>query len=211
MILTRTFLNVRRDGARKLLGSPQAMHAAILSGFPPGMEAARPLWRIDSDDRLRPALYVLSAHRPDFTHIEEQAGWPSHGLTNSMPYDPLLDALQAGTDWAFRLTANPVHRATINAKQKVVAHVTVAQQIAWLVDRQELLGAEIGSVDEPSFTLTNREVRRFRREGATVTLGTATFQGVLRVRNPEVLRAALTTGIGRAKAYGCGLMTLAPV
>ena len=44
-----------------------------------------------------------------------------------------------------------------------------------------------------------------------VPVVTATFDGRLTVTDPEALRQALTSGIGRAKAYGCGLMTLAPV
>lgn len=209
MYLTRTYLNARRRGAQKLLGSPQAMHAAILSGFPPGVELGRPLWRIDADDELRPALYVLSEHAPDLVHLEEQAGWPSHSTTQATSYAPLLDALNVGQTWAFRLTANPTHRAEINGVSKVLGHVTVAQQVAWLLNRQASLGVSLGEEEEPSFTLTGREVRRFRRSESAVTLSTARFEGVLEVVDPSLLRVALTQGIGRAKAYGCGLMTLA--
>ena len=42
-----------------------------------------------------------------------------------------------------------------------------------------------------------------------MTLVLATFEGVLEVTEPEALRRVLTHGIGRGKAYGCGLMTLA--
>lgn len=209
MILTRTHLNIRRPGARKLLGSPQAMHAAVMSGFPPGVDPGRPLWRVDLDDPLRPTLFVVSPTRPDMTHLEEQAGWPSAPTTVSAPYTLLLDALEVGQQWAFRLTANPTHRATIDGVQKVLAHVTVAQQTAWLVSRQEALGVSLGDADQPTFHLTGREVRRFRRDTSTVTLARATFDGTLNVTNPDLLRTALTAGVGRGKAYGCGLLTLA--
>ena len=42
-----------------------------------------------------------------------------------------------------------------------------------------------------------------------MTLSTALFEGVLRVEDPAVLRTALVSGIGPAKGYGCGLLTLA--
>lgn len=208
MYLTRTYLNARRRGAQKLLGSPHAMHAAVLAGFPPMLEPGRSLWRIDADDELRPALYILSEHAPDLTHLEEQAGWPSHPTTQSTSYAPLLATLETGQAWAFRLTANPAHRAKINGVSKVLGHVTVAQQIAWLLDRQTTLGISLGQEEVPSFTLTGREVRRFRRSQSSVTLSTARFEGMLEVVDPVLLRSALTQGIGRAKAYGCGLMTL---
>ena len=211
MILTRTFLNARREGARKLLGSPQAMHATILSGFPPGVDPGRPLWRIDADDPLRPTLYILSSERPDLAHLAEQAGWPSKVTDSSRPYGPLLEAVVEGSEWAFRLTANPTHRTKINGESKVVAHVTVEQQVGWLLERQSLLGIDLNSEAGPTFTVTKREVRRFRRGEGSVTLATATFEGALRVTDATLLREALVKGIGRAKGYGCGLMTLVPV
>lgn len=38
---------------------------------------------------------------------------------------------------------------------------------------------------------------------------TVTFDGRLEVTDPAALRRTLTLGLGKAKAYGCGLMTLA--
>lgn len=209
MILTRTHLNIRRARARTLLGSPQAMHAAILAGFPPTIDPGRVLWRVDSHDRLKPVLYVLSSSRPDFAHVEEQAGWPSQPTTVSASYSGLLDSLEEGQVWGFRLRANPTHRATINGKKKILAHVTVDQQLGWLHDRATNIGVDIGAKEESTAVLLGREVLRFKRDEAQVTLGTAVFGGVLRVADPALLRSALVSGIGRAKAYGCGLLTLA--
>ncbi len=42
-----------------------------------------------------------------------------------------------------------------------------------------------------------------------VPLVTVTFDGRLEVTDPVALRRTLTMGLGKAKAYGCGLMTLA--
>lgn len=208
MILTRTFLNIRRAGARKLLGSPQAMHAAILSGFAPGVEAGRALWRVDQGDPLRPTLYALTRETPDFTHLEEQAGWPSQPTTKSSSYQKLLDSLEDGQEWAFRLKANPTHRALIDGVSRIVGHVTVAQQTGWLYQRRDSLGADFGAEEEPTFALTGRQVLRFKRQNATVTLSVAQFDGILKVTDADRLRSSLTEGVGRAKAYGCGLMTL---
>ena len=41
-----------------------------------------------------------------------------------------------------------------------------------------------------------------------VTLRNVQFDGVLQVTDTSALRDALTQGIGKGKAYGCGLMTL---
>ena len=59
--------------------------------------------------------------------------------------------------------------------------------------------------------VVQRETQRFKRGGSQVTIVRATFQGVLEVTSADALREALVNGVGRAKAYGCGLLTLAPV
>jgi len=54
--------------------------------------------------------------------------------------------------------------------------------------------------------------RRSEGEGRDrVTINRTVYEGVLRITDPESLRRALIAGIGRSKAYGCGLMTLARV
>ncbi|MEU7482087.1 type I-E CRISPR-associated protein Cas6/Cse3/CasE [Lentzea sp. NPDC042327] len=42
-------------------------------------------------------------------------------------------------------------------------------------------------------------------------LSAASFEGRLEITDPDALRHSLTHGIGHGKAYGCGLLTLAPV
>jgi CRISPR system Cascade subunit CasE len=44
-----------------------------------------------------------------------------------------------------------------------------------------------------------------------VVIQMVTYEGRLVVTAPDVLRERLLCGIGPAKAYGCGLLTLAPV
>jgi CRISPR system Cascade subunit CasE len=67
--------------------------------------------------------------------------------------------------------------------------------------------------DELKLVVHDRHAREFakRDHKRPVTLVTATFDGHLEVTDPDRLRRTLTAGLGRAKAYGCGLMTLGPV
>lgn len=204
-------INAARRGARFLLGSPQAMHAAILAGFGPG-GASRPLWRVDTHGH-DVALYILSGGEPDLTHLVEQAGWPTTQTWQTRDYAPVLSTLAAGQRYGFRLTANPTRSVRLRegARSQRVGHVTVTQQIQWLLDRAERLGFELGTADEPSFGMVHRARRSFRRQGSTVTISTATFEGTLRIADADAARSAITGGIGPAKAYGCGLLTLAPL
>ena len=132
-------------------------------------------------------------------------------------YKVLLDDLRVGQRWQFRLTANPVRSVRLPGWEdaKPVGHVTVRQQLDWLTERAERLGfrlapSSVGTGDELDVAVVDRSIKQFARQKRQVTISTATFEGHLEVVDPAALRHALTHGIGRAKAYGCGMLTLAP-
>lgn len=263
MYLTRFRVNTARPGARRLLSSPQSLHAGVMSSFPgllptdPGLpgdpagrdtDAPRVLWRLDHNARAEVFLYIVSPDRPDLTHLVEQAGWPAAALDpetpgwHTRPYTPFLDRLTKGDTWAFRLTANPVHsiRRKEGEPTKRTAHLTPVHQMGWLLDPQRQARAGFKVTEKPEnkrllpggtthvsktehhgdrYELTVRDQRplsfpKSRDDRASkrgpVTLVTVTFDGRLEVTDPHALRRTLTQGLGKAKAYGCGLMTLAP-
>lgn len=221
MYLTRFQINPARRHARKLLSSPHAMHGAVRAAFPvtEGYErdGARTLWRLDTPATGTVHLYLVSPGEPDLTHLIEQAGWPTmRGETwVTRDYDGLLGSLAAGQRWAFRLTANPTHsgRKTADAKEtQRFGHLREHEQVEWLVKRAGRHGFALASQGDglPNVRLHRGQKQTFKRGMGTVTLTTATFDGILQVTDADAFRAALTNGIGHAKAYGCGLLTLAP-
>lgn len=221
MYLTRFEINRARRAARSLLASPQRLHGAVEAGFPAtATDTAehadgRVLWRLDQHEHTT-LLYIVSPQQPDLTHLVEQAGWPTRLRWDTRDYRPLLDRLATGQRWAFRLTANPVsnrRKTEDSTRSQRFGHVTVAQQTTWLLDRTTRLGISIvkGTHDEPDVAVRRRDTLRFERQGHTVTLATAVFEGLLDVVDPDALRHALVSGIGSGKGYGCGLLTLAPV
>lgn len=217
MYLTRYVVNPARRGTRRLLASQQRVHAAVLSGFPPGLPTGRVLWRLDQSGH-RTELFIASAAKPDLTHLVEETGWPTSSTWETADYQPFLDRLEAGQRWAFRLTANPVRRTTPTgpgSRGQVKAHVTPAQQEGWLLSKAARLGFAVpdGLTGVPQVVVKDRRTARFSRrsDGASreVTVAMATFEGLLEVTDADSLRRSLTEGVGRAKAYGCGLLTLA--
>ena len=213
MFLSRVELNEYRRDTMRAIESPQVMHAAVMASFGAfdSNDDDRVLWRLD---RLGNALYLLvqSRRRPDFTHIVEQFGRPAAGQTwDTLEYDHFLDSIAEGSVWRFRLRANPTHSVMEegSSRGKVCHHVTAEQQMMWLKSKAERCGFTIES-DYPSIgaDIVQREVRRFKRGGKTVTLSTVTFEGVLQVTDAELFRKSMAEGIGRAKAYGCGLLTV---
>ncbi|MFC0358364.1 type I-E CRISPR-associated protein Cas6/Cse3/CasE [Kytococcus schroeteri] len=232
-VLTRMAVNPATRSGRKIVFNRQAMHAAVMAAFSPERHEemeGRPLWRLDHDGH-RHVLYVVSPVEPDLTHVVEQAGWAGESWS-STDYGPFLARLRTGQSWGFRLTANPVKNvAQAGARSKILPYVTPAQQLWWLARRAEgwgfglpleggelyVPGEEPSATDSepPSVMVSNSQDERFGRKdagrgGAKVTLRMAQFDGILQVTDAQRLREALVSGMGRAKAYGCGLMTLRP-
>lgn len=63
-----------------------------------------------------------------------------------------------------------------------------------------------GTAPRPTLRVTGYRTLRVDHAGPAARIGVLDFDGVLEVRDPARFVAALGTGIGRAKAFGCGLM-----
>ena len=237
--LSRVPLNPLRRDTQKLLTNPQALHAAVLGGLPPAVQG-RTLWRDEvrvlPSGATAVHVLALTPALPDWSALIEQAGWSGseegRGLVRSL--DPLLELVVMGREFGFKVRGNPVSSTkapsnpTASQRRALeqpgrrrgirVAERTVEQQLRWFVQRSQpgngTWGFALVDPEEPTVSVVAREHRSFlkgREERHRVTLDRVTYEGRLRVTDPERLRAVLITGLGGAKAYGCGLLTLAPI
>jgi CRISPR-associated protein Cas6/Cse3/CasE, subtype I-E/ECOLI len=123
--------------------------------------------------------------------------------------------LKSGGRYRFMLCANPTKRIndkdgkTENQGKVRVPIIDEAEVIAWLKRQFE------GSAEIDALELNQKNLIHFRKtEEGQVHFGkiqTVTFLGILTVINSELLLGKITEGIGPAKAFGCGLLTLAKV
>lgn len=205
MYLSRVELDPTRRSTMAALSAPQKLHGAVESAF--AGERRRRLWRLD---RLGERLYLLllSEDAPELSGVVEQFGTGAAAETRS--YDPLLQRVEPGSCWQFRLTANPTKcckdpKAPAE-RGTVAAHCSTKYQKQWLLDRAAKHGF---ALREEEFTVTRVQWQHFAKHGIRpVTLLAVTYEGVLRVTDPEQFRALLCQGMGRGKAYGLGLMTV---
>ncbi len=202
MYLSRIALDRKNHNVIKALSSPHVMHAMLASCLPSSSE--RSLWRIDP---LGGGLVLLLQSQTPPTRISfAPDDWETR------PYGVLLDKIQAGQVWRFRLCANPVHsvKTSKESRGKVFAHVTVDQQKEWLLKKAQSHGFSICRTgDNHLFDVVERDIKKFKRQEARVTLATAVFEGVLQIDDASLFCDKLKNGIGRGRAYGCGLLTLA--
>lgn len=108
-----------------------------------------------------------------------------------------------------------------------LSHVTAVQQQNWFLTRTSKWGFEIPAIcphppapgmgapnaPAPDCRIIARERLRFRKNknSPPVVITAVTIEGRLAVADPDLLRSKLLSGIGPGKAYGCGLLTLAPL
>ena len=206
MYLSRIELDTRRRNTMvKLLASPQVVHAVVENCFtrPAGVAKTRSLWRID-DLAGKKYLLVLSEEKPDFSHmIGEYCREDVKGESRS--YDKLLQSVQEGSTYLFKLVANPVKEMN----NKKVGIYDSAELVSWLVRKAEANGFKVDVNTLRVSPVAKVEFGRHQGE-PKVVITRVTFEGILTVTDKDSFIGALTQGIGRAKAYGCGLLTIIP-
>ena len=216
MYLSRMELDLAKRETMKALTSPNLFHGAVEHAFPipdPNTRK-RNLWRIDTL-RGKTYLMILSEEKPELSRALDQFGQEANVPGwETLDYTPLLHRISAGSRWHFRLNANPVKAVKAkdgerDSRGTVCAHVTVDQQLAWLAEHAERNGF---SLNDGEYTVVRSEWLRFCKgaeRAKPVTIRSVTFEGILTVTDAELFRGALTAGIGKGKAFGLGLLTVA--
>lgn len=206
MYLTRMELDTRRRDTLKVLASLSKLHGIVESAF--NGPKKRNLWRIDSLNN-KIYLMILSEDKPDLTQAADKYAPAEELAWQTKDYSNLLLRVKNGTVWRFRLTANPTKSVAVPGKRgKVKACVTVNEQKEWLLKRAEANGFIL---KDEQFDVVHSKWHAFEKgsdDKREVTLRGVTYEGILLVEDEERFKQLLINGIGRAKAYGMGLMTL---
>ena len=210
MYLSRLILNLRHRQVRTDLARPYEFHRTLLRAFPDHLAAGeeRLLFRLETDPRrAEPVALVQSQLLPAWEQLP--ADYLADALDDVNPAVKSYDlALQAGRTLSFRLVANPTKRLSRSLskgleKSKRVGLYKQEEQLDWLARKGEqhgfrVLAATVGRQD------------RSEDSSHQITLLSVQFDGLLGVTEPDRLTAAVMDGIGSAKAFGCGLLSLAP-
>lgn len=205
MYLSRVPLDLSKRKTQIALVSPNKFHGAVEEAFSDNKE--RKLWRIDTL-RKQAYLLLLSVSRPNLSGIMEQFGCYG-ACAESKEYDGLLERIEEGSIWHFRLVANPVHSIRMErGRGKVVAHISEKYQLEWLNSQAEKKGFHL-LPDTISVRESNWKIFTKGNSNQKVRLLAVAFEGMLQVKNVDVFKDTLLNGVGRGKAYGMGLLTIA--
>jgi CRISPR system Cascade subunit CasE len=225
LYLSRLRLEPRHHLVQRALADCHALHQHLMTGLPTaetGQARAQygVLYRIDVDRGSGiPTLLVQTAVRPDWTRIG-QSGLLRERAAEPKEIAAAYETIAPGQRLRFRLRANPTrrvnrsHAGSDRLAGKRVELRDEESQRTWLTE---------GKADQCGFRVLDLQVRPgdalgakqggWRREDEQrrkLTFGTVVFDGVLEVTDAERFRAALRQGIGSGKAYGFGLLSVAP-
>ncbi len=219
MYLSRLQLNPHnRQVWRQHLQNPYKVHQMVMRGFPDGVkrEMAQVLHRLEVRDE-RPVLMVQSALPPDWATVnpaylmvpDRYDPWPNPAVREfELP-------LQNDQIFSFRLLANPTVKKVRHDENgerlknsNRVPLLREEKQRAWLDKRAEASGFVVLDV-----AISQGQSQKMWKAPKTqpITLYTVQFDGYLRVTDSAALQEAIKKGIGPARAFGCGLLSLALV
>lgn len=224
MYLSQLTLNPGSRRVHRDLADLQQLHRTVMSGFPKTddpqpRQAHAVLYRVEPLAHGPPRVLVQS-HTAPLWQLDEHL-LPGT-IVETKDISPLIAALGVGDRLRFRLLANPtrkIARHTANGERRRqgrrVELRTEAQQRDWLAGRAGRHGFEITTteVGEPDVLITPLGRHRGRRptpDSAPLIAVGALYEGHLRITDLEAFCAAVRDGIGPAKAYGYGLLSIGP-
>jgi len=240
MYLTRLVLNPRHRAVQRDLADCQAMHRTVMSLFPqsPGGPARTQmgvLYRLETNPHAGGVnLLIQSEVRPDWSglppgYLQEPTGPLGNPACKAV--DEQYAAIATGERLRFRLRANPTRKVDTHSgpggerrNGRRVGLGDEEAQLAWLSRKGEQCGFALLNARAAPSVVNVRSAPEARlvgwraqgsgdeeRETRRLTFAPVLFEGELRVTDAERFREALGQGIGPAKAYGFGLLSVAPV
>ena len=205
MYLSRLILNTWCRAVQRDIGSPQEMHRTVLRGFPDDLDQERVLYRLDQMERGNLLhLLVQSQQEPDWTSLD--ADYLAQNGADNPAIKQIDLVVTPGQRLAFRLRANPTKRLGTSARSdtgKRVGLYRVDERIQWLNRKAQAGGFLVETV------LPTQQQRTDDRKRNLKFLSIQ-FDGILRVVEPKLLQKTLVEGIGSGKAFGFGLLSVAP-
>lgn len=199
MYLSQLILSLRSREARFDLSDRYEMHRTLLRAFPQLLpDDERVLYRVEKHPRL-PVVPVLvqSNEQPDWSAAErlQRPGY----LYRTPVTRPVAPQVRVGDRYPFRLHANP----TVKRDGKRHALYAEDDLRAWLLRKGQSHGFTV-EADQLQVVKMGRTYGKKRAQ----TWHAVQFDGRLSVTDAEAFLEALLNGIGSAKAFGFGLLSV---
>ena len=204
MYLTRLTLDLRSRDARRDLSDAYEMHRSLARVFceHPDRPPPRFLWRLEppANSYANPVVLIQSETPADnLNALSAQANYLAEPVQTKAV--ELSDLVREDERYRFRLVANP----TVTRAGKRYGLSGEDSQLAWLQRQGKKHGFGIHAA-----AVTGGDVLDNTNDKRRIVIKRVRFEGVLSAVDSARLSTAITHGIGPGKAFGCGLLSLAP-
>lgn len=211
MYLSRLILNPGSAQVISELSDPYQMHRTLMRAFPAEVEGGpgRVLFRAAQDKNYgEVTVLVQSEKQPDWSFLTKNNYLLDIKNTCNSACKPYDIQLQAGMRLRFLLRANPTARRVFQDGKpwKRVGLVNEEEQSQWLKRK-----GEQGGFRPDAFHIVSHGKIVSSRKGRETVHVCVEYSGILTVADAELFRETLETGIGSAKGFGFGLLSIAPV
>lgn len=218
MYLSRLVMNPLSREVRRDAADCQHLHRTVMGAFPEHGSNARAhfgvLHRLEENQATGGmTLLVQSGVAPDWSHLPARYALSLSCKEISGAYESISN----GTRLRFRLLGNVTKKVKSDGPNgRRVALNTDQDRLTWLLRHAEAGGFELlevmsgaGVLDVLSHAVGGGRVHG-RHAAGRLSFGAVLFEGRLRVVDAERFRGTLRSGVGSAKAYGFGLLSVAP-
>jgi len=166
------------------------------------------LYRLDLEPRSNTvSLLVQSEKEPEWNRVD----YLTECIIQKPEYKQLTPHINSGQQLHFRLRANPSVKRHTDGKANGcrVGLLREEDQLKWLYKKAEESGFTV--VDCRAIPEGIIQDERGQTEKGKIRHYAVRFEGVLKVLNPDNFTDVLNNGIGPAKGFGFGLLSVAPV
>ncbi len=215
MYLSKLVLNPMNWKARRDFSSPYETHRTISNLFPDS-DVRKYLFRIEQLDRKSSemAILVQSEEKPDMKSLEKGYLLENTPKPKALDKDKLKEVFAKKGTYNFRITAN----ATTKREGKKFPIYDEEGQKRWMVKKAETHGFKLLSLRFASFTFGDKRKteklkgKKIAKENKKNLYFLAVkYEGVLKITEPEKFYEVFAKGLGPSKAFGFGLLSIAPV
>lgn len=186
-VITVIDINPAHPDARRELADVCCMHARVLAATDPQHNNQRTLWALLPGPRL-----LIRAHQPVNPDL-----WPN-GYVRGITHQPWTPPPAGRTEGV--VIVNPVQRTSRETGKPKARALPDSHVPDWLAGKLAAAGIYTTIID----VTHSREVGGWR-QGARVSHRVAVCRVSADVIDPDAAERLTTAGVGRAKAYGCGI------
>lgn len=200
MYLSRLILNLKSAQVRRELANVYEIHRTIMGAFPDGEEGpGRVLFRIEESQEAKVTILVQSSKCPDWGKARLAPGY----LDRPVDWKVFEPIISNGQKLRFRLLANP----TVKRDGRRIGIFREEELKSWLSRKAEAAGFSIEQVMILPRGIVDG-VKTAYEDG--LEFSSVIFEGILEVKEERLFLESLESGIGSAKGFGFGLMSIAP-